>query len=72
MVNLRSLTASSSDTPRALATLAAQLQDNTRPAFVCAFYDAVHDDRLISAFLQQRFPGAAVIGCTFPKESLAI
>ena len=64
MVNLRSLTASSSDTPRALATLAAQLQDNTRPAFVCAFYDAVHDDRLISAFLQQRFPGAAVIGGT--------
>ena len=64
MVNLRSLTASSTDTGDALATLAEQLDDDTNPAFVCAFYDAVHDDRQISWFLQQRFPAAAVIGGT--------
>ena len=64
MVNLRSLTASSTDTGDALATLAGQLDDDTNPAFVCAFYDAVHDDRQISWFLQQRFPAAAVIGGT--------
>ena len=64
MVNLRSLTASSDDTGSALATLAEQLDDDANPAFVCAFYDAVHDDRQISWFLQQRFPEAAVIGGT--------
>lgn len=64
MVNLRSLTAQDSDTGTALATLAEQLEAGSRAAFVCVFYDAVHDDEKVWAFVQHHFPDAAVMGGT--------
>ena len=64
MVNLSSLAASDSDTGAALATLESRLDPHAKPAFICAFYDADHDDRQIAAFLKRHFPDAAVIGGT--------
>ncbi len=64
MVNLRSLTASNSDTSAALTTLAGQLPPGCRPAFVSVFYDASHDDAKVWSFVQQHFPDAAVMGGT--------
>ena len=64
MVTLTSLAASDSATDKALAALSARVDPGSRPSFVCVFYDADHDDRLISAFIEQAFPDAAVIGGT--------
>ena len=64
MVKLRSLTARDSDTDTALAALAGRLAPAPHPAFVCVFYDAIHDDDRVWAFLQQHFPDAAVMGGT--------
>lgn len=64
MVNLKSLAVSTADTRTALEELERRLGADADPAFVCAFYDADHDDRLVSAFLRRRFPDAAVIGGT--------
>jgi len=64
MVSLKSVAASHADTRAAIAALAQRCGKDVDPAFVCAFYDADHDDVLIGEFLHERFPNAAVIGGT--------
>src|SRR3546814_17899322 len=65
MVVVRSVMASDSSTPGALALLDAQLKaDPISPHFVFAFYGHSHDDRELDEFVGKRFPGAAVIGGT--------
>ncbi|MFT4101457.1 MAG: FIST N-terminal domain-containing protein [Burkholderiaceae bacterium] len=52
------------DTGAAIAELANRCGADQDPAFVCAFYDADHDDVRLGAFLRERFPDAALIGGT--------
>lgn len=65
MVELYSLSATSSTTEDAFQTLSAELDDcSPAPAFITIFYDADHDDQTIFDFFRQRFPDAALLGGT--------
>lgn len=66
MVAIRSHVAVGGVTKQVLSELAGALDDAPalRANFVSVFYDCEHDDRAISAFLQERFPDAALLGGT--------
>lgn len=65
MVVVRSVMASDRTTTEALARLDSQLRASPVAAdFVFAFYGHTHDDAALHAFIEARFPGAAVVGGT--------
>lgn len=65
MVRIKSYTAVGETTGQALAELGWAIEDNPLDAhFVCAFYDASHDDDAVKAFIETRFKGAAILGGT--------
>ena len=66
MVAIRSFAAVGDTTARALARLDDALDDAPalRADFACVFYDCQHDDEVISAFVRDRFPEAALLGGT--------
>lgn len=64
MVEVRSIMTAQLDTPAALAELDAARPPGATAQFVFAFYGAGHDDVALSAWLTERFPGAAVLGGT--------
>lgn len=64
-VIVRTLLADAPTTADALADLGRQLDAvGMSPHFALVFYDDVHDDETIDAFLRTRLPGTAIIGGT--------
>jgi hypothetical protein len=65
MVTLHSIAATGADTASVIADLDDQIRARSAVAdFVYAFYGCDHDDDALRVFLQDRFPGAAILGGT--------
>lgn len=66
MVQVKSYVHAGEATPDVLSKIAAEIENGPpiEPDFLCVFYDCVHDDQAIHAFLRGKFPNAAMLGGT--------
>jgi hypothetical protein len=66
VVVVRSFVAVGESTQQTLSNLGENIDraPSLRASLVCLFYDSRHDDASIHAFVQRRFPGAAILGGT--------